>query len=58
MSSYTGICKVGLKERDMITDIQVRDTAGNEQPLSLDEYVRRGVEPDYDQLPWCTDRSD
>lgn len=58
MSSYTGICKVGLKESDVITDIQVRDTAGNELPLSLDEYIRRGVKPDYDQLPWCTDRSD
>jgi hypothetical protein len=55
MTSYTGLYKVGIKASNRVTDIQVKDTGGNSLPLALDEYIRRGVKPDWQTLPWAED---
>jgi hypothetical protein len=55
MTSYTGKCLLGIKAKNLVTDVQVVDTAGNSIPLPLDVYLARRVKPDYKTLPWCED---
>jgi hypothetical protein len=53
-SSYTGIC-VYRDSSGQVTDVQVRDTGGNELPLPLATYISRGVNPPYQTLRECGD---
>jgi hypothetical protein len=55
MTSYTGKCLLGSKAKNVVTDVQVVDSAGNSLPLPLPDYLARGVKPDYKTLPWCED---
>ena len=58
MSSYTGRCLLGIKERNLVTDVQVTDTGGNSIPLPLQDYISRNIKPDYRELKWCEDLRD
>lgn len=53
MTTYTGICRIGSKDQNVVTDVQVKDPFGNSLPLPIDEYQRRYVKPEYSTLPWC-----
>jgi hypothetical protein len=53
MTAYTGICRIGSKEQNVVTDVQVKDPFGNSLPLPIYEYQRRNVKPEYSTLPWC-----
>jgi hypothetical protein len=53
MTSYTGICVLRHSPNGQVTDVQVRDTGGNELPLPISEYLSRGVMPPYQTLPDC-----
>jgi GNAT superfamily N-acetyltransferase len=55
ITKYIGKCRVGIKARNLLTGIQVVDAGGNSIPLSLSDYLARGVKPDYATLPWCED---
>lgn len=48
-STYRGLYRIGPKNAP--TDIQVQDTGGNSLPLPVNEYVIRGVYPDWHDLP-------
>ena len=50
MSSYKGLYVQRLSD-GTIHSVQVEDSAGNSLPLDPQEYVRRGIKPDIDQLP-------
>jgi hypothetical protein len=53
-SSYTGICVYRHPTSGEVTDVQVRDTGGNELPLPIEDYIERGVEPPWQSLPDCS----
>jgi hypothetical protein len=55
MTSYTGKCRLGIKARNVVTDIKVEDPGGNSITLPLQGYLARGVKPDYETLPGCED---
>jgi hypothetical protein len=57
MTSYTGICLIGSKDRRVVTDVQVKDPFGNSLPLPIVEYQSRNVKPEISTLPWCEDLS-
>jgi hypothetical protein len=51
MTQYTGICVVKID--NVVVQVRVRDPFGNELFISLDDYIGRGVKPDYTHLPEC-----
>jgi GNAT superfamily N-acetyltransferase len=55
ITKYIGKCRVGIKARNLLTGVQVVGVGGNSIPLSLSDYLARGVKPDYATLPWCED---
>ena len=48
-SFYTGLYLIVTNE--VITDVQVTDPNGNSIPLPLQDYINRGVKPDWKSLP-------
>lgn len=52
-TSYTGICVYRHPVTGEVTDVQVKDTGGNELPLPIDQYLSRGVMPAHETLPEC-----
>jgi hypothetical protein len=57
MNSYRGVCLLGVKAKNLVADVKVKDTAGLSITLTLAEYVRRAVKPEYKTLPWCEDQA-
>lgn len=49
-TNYTGLYLHKLSD-GTITDVQVVDPFGNDLPLSIEEYRRRGVQPPAESLP-------
>jgi hypothetical protein len=50
MSTYVGLYVQRLENGSM-HNVQVQDFAGNEIPLSPEEYDHRGIHPDIGELP-------
>jgi hypothetical protein len=55
MSSYNGVCISGIKNRKLITGVRVIAPGGSSLELSLQDYIDRGIRPDYTELLWCED---
>jgi hypothetical protein len=52
---YRGLYLVGDKAAGRVAHVQVVDPDGEAVPLSLNEYVARGIEPNFKTLAWRDD---
>jgi len=54
-TTYRGLYLIGEKAASRILAIQVVDRSGDTVSFPLHEYVARGIEPNYETLPWRQD---
>ena len=57
MTGYKGLYRIGEKRGGRVTDVQVESPGGHSDPLSVAEYLSRGIEPSYMTLPWAGEPS-
>jgi hypothetical protein len=51
---YKGVCKLGLKARNHVTEIQVTYPGGR-MTKSIPEYEAEQIQPPWQGLLWCED---
>ena len=54
--SYTGIFKIGDKDAESVTHVQVVEEVTSAcWPMAVANYVEQGILPRHDDLPWWQD---
>ena len=51
-AEYTGIFKIGHKAAGEVSHVQVNDVQGRSAPMPVADYVKHGIMPDFQSLPW------